>query len=313
MDRNSRIYVAGHTGLIGSALLRRLRAERYNNLVTRTRAEVDLTDPRAVDDFFARERPEYVLLAAGKVGGIEANRTAPADFAHANLAMQTAVLAAAHRHHVRRLIFFGSGCMYPRECAQPMAEDQLMSGPLEPTSQAYAMAKLAGLAMCEAYNAQHATQFLTVIPASVYGPSDHFNLASAHVLGALVSKFHTARYRGGVVDIWGTGTPRREFIHADDVAEACHLLMSVDKTATVFNVGSGDDVSIAELAARVKTVVGVDVKFRFDATKPDGAPRKLLDSSRLRALGWVPKVSLEAGLAETYAWYRAAAQSVETR
>jgi GDP-L-fucose synthase len=313
MDRNSRIYVAGHTGLIGSALLRRLRAEGYNNLVTRTRAEVDLTDPRAVDDFFARERPEYVLLAAGKVGGIEANRTAPADFVHANLAMQTAVLAAAHRHHVRRLIFFGSGCMYPRECAQPMAEDQLMSGPLEPTSQAYAMAKLAGLATCEAYNAQHGTQFFTIIPASVYGPNDHFDVASAHVLGALIAKFHTARYREEVVEIWGTGAPRREFIHVDDVVEACHLLMSAEATATVFNVGSGDDVSIAELAARVRTAVGGDVNFRFDATKPDGAPRKLLDSSRLQARGWVPKVSLEAGLAETYAWYRAAAQSVETR
>ena len=313
IDRRSRIFVAGHTGLIGSALVERLRAEGCERVLTRPRAELDLTDSRRVDDFFAAETPEYVFLAAGKVGGIEANRTTPADFIHANLAMQTAVFAAAHRHRVRRLIFFGSACMYPRDCAQPMAESALMTGPVEPTSEAYAVAKLAGMAACEAYNRQHGTRFLTVIPASVYGPHDHFDAATAHVLGALITKFHEAKRTGYPVEVWGTGSPRREFIHVADVVEACLLLMSVDPPATVLNLGAGDDVAIRELATRINAIVGANVEIHFDPSRPDGAPRKLLDSSRLRALGWVPKVSLDAGLADTYAWYRGAALPTGTR
>jgi GDP-L-fucose synthase len=307
MTRESRIFVAGHRGLIGSALLRRLCTDGYTNLLTCPRAALDLEDRRQVEDFFARAAPEYVFMAAGKVGGIEANRTAPADFIRANLAMQTAVLHAACIYGVKRLIFFGSACMYPREGQQPLGEASLLTGPVEPTSEAYALAKLAGVAMCQAYNRQHGTQFLTVIPASVYGPNDHFDLAGSHVLSALIRKFHDAKKRGTAVVVWGTGTSRREFIYADDVAEACLFLMRAFSPREVLNVGVGEDISIKELAALIRRVVGADVDIEFDRSRPDGAPRKLLDSSALWQLGWLPKTSLEEGIRRTYDWYAAEA------
>jgi GDP-L-fucose synthase len=306
MDTGSRIFVAGHRGLIGSALLRRLRTEGYAKLLTRTRAELDLTDPGQVERFFASEAPEYVFLAAGKVGGIEANRMAPADFIRTNLAIQTSVLPAAHANGVRKLVFFGSTCMYPRDASQPMPEESLMSGRLEATSDAYAVAKLAGLMMCEAYNRQHGTRFVTLIPASAYGPHDHFDGANAHVLAALMRKFHEASVLGTPVVVWGTGSSRREFIHVDDVVDACLFVMRTDTPHTVLNVGVGDEIAIRDLAARIMAIIGRDLEFTFDRTRPDGAPRKLLDSSRLRRLGWSPKMSLADGIVRTYAWYRSA-------
>lgn len=306
MERDSRIFVAGHRGLIGSALLRRLRTDGHRAVITRDRTALDLTDPAQVDRFFAAERPDYVFLAAGKVGGIEANRTAPAEFIHANLAMQTAVIHAAWAHRVRRLVFFGSACIYPLACAQPMREDALFSGALEPTSDAYAMAKLAGVKMCDAYNRQYGTCFLTVLPASVYGPNDHFEAGDAHVLGALLKKCHDAKVRGGSVTVWGTGTPRREFVHADDVADACVLLARAESPPRVVNVGPGGDLSIRELAERIREVVGLAAPLAFDPGRPDGAPQRLLDASRIRALGWAPRTPLDAGLEQTYAWFREA-------
>ena len=303
MERDSRIFVAGHRGLIGSALLRRLRADDHRAVITRERAALDLTDAGQVERFFALERPEFVFLTAGKVGGIEANRTAPAEFIHANLAMQTAVIPAAAMHGVRRLVFFGSACMYPLECAQPMAEDALFTGVVEPTSDAYAVAKLAGLKMCEAYNRQYGTSFITAIPASVYGPNDHFDPEDAHVLAALLKKCHDARVRGGTATVWGTGAPRREFVHADDVADACLFLARTASPPSVVNVGVGDDISVRDLAERVRELVGLAAPLAFDRSRPDGAPRKLLDSTRMRSLGWAPATSLDVGLARTYAWF----------
>jgi GDP-L-fucose synthase len=307
MERDSRIFVAGHRGLIGAALVRRLRADGHRHVLTRDHAALDLVDGAQVDRFFADERPEYVFLAAGKVGGIEANRTTPADFIRVNLLMQATVIHAAWAHGVRRLLFFGSGCMYPLGCPQPMAEGALFTGPVEPTSDAYAVAKLAGVKMCEAYNRQHGTSFLTVIPASVYGPNDHFDPRDSHVLAALVRKCHEAKTSGTPAVVWGTGTPRREFVYVDDVADACVALMRAAAPPTVVNVGAGHDVSIRELAERIGALVGLDAPLAFDTSRPDGAPRKLLDSSRMRALGWIPATSLDAGLARTYAWFQQAA------
>ena len=304
MERDSRVFVAGHRGLIGSAILRRLRAEDFRGVIVADRAALDLTDPARVDRFFAAERPEYVFLAAGKVGGIQANRTAPAEFIHANLAMQTAVIHAAWAHGVRRLVFFGSACMYPVACAQPMAEDALFGGVLELTSDAYAVAKLAGLKMCDAYNRQHGTSFITVIPASVYGPHDHFETADAHVLAALIRKCHEAKGDGGTAIVWGTGSPRREHIYVDDVADACLSVMRAVSPPAVLNVGAGEDLSVRELAERIRELVGLAAPLAFDESRPDGAPRKLLDASRMRALGWRPTTPLDVGLARTYAWFR---------
>jgi GDP-L-fucose synthase len=306
MERDSRIFVAGHRGLIGGALLRRLRAEGYRALIRRERSALDLTDAAQVDRFFTVERPEYVFLAAGKVGGIEANRTAPAEFIHANLAMQTAVIHAAAMHGVRRLVFFGSACMYPLSCVQPMAEDALFTGVVEPTSDAYAVAKLAGLKMCEAYNRQYGTSFITVIPASVYGPNDHFDVRDAHVLAALLRKCHDAKVLGGTATVWGTGAPRREFVHADDVADACLFLVRAASPPSVVNVGAGEDISIHDLAERIRGLVGLAAPLAFDRSRPDGAPRKLLDSTRIRSLGWAPVTPLDVGLMRTYAWFREA-------
>ena len=309
MDRAASIYVAGHTGLIGSAMVRRLRHERFDNLLLVDHADLDLTDTVAVDRFFARTAPRYVVLAAGRVGGIVENSTYPADFMEANLAIQLNVLRAAHRTGVEKLILFASSCMYPRECEQPMAETALLSGQPEPTSMAYAVAKLAGMQLCLAYNRQYERQrFIPVIPNSVYGPNDEFDPNAGHVLSALMRRFHEAKRSGaGCVTLWGSGTPRREFVHSDDVASAALMLLAVDTDGTAvplpLNVGTGTDLSIRELAQKVACAVGYEGDIAWDRSKPDGAPRKLLDSTRIRSLGWQPQIDFDAGLTNTYRWY----------
>lgn len=313
MERTSRVFVAGHRGLVGSALVRRLKDERYTNVLSAARADLDLTDPPAVRAFFERERPDFVFLAAGRAGGILANRTYPAEFIYANLMIETAVLHAAHLSGVRRLLFFGCACAYPREAPQPMREESLLSGPLEPTSEPYAVAKIAGMKMCEAYNRQYRGAFLSVIPASVYGPHDHFDSESSHVLSALLGKFHRTKGGGAPVVVWGTGAPRREFLYVDDLADACLFLMCLDDSVfasvvgspgSVLNAGTGEEITIRDLALLIKNAVGFTGALEFDASKPDGASRKLLDSGRLRALGWRPKTSLEEGVRRTYEWFK---------
>jgi GDP-L-fucose synthase len=309
MDTSSRIYVAGHRGLIGSAVVRKLAGGNFANVLTASHQDLDLTEALAVDRFFDSVRPEYVVLAAGRVGGIIENQTYPADFMNTNLAIQLNVLRAAHRCGVRKLILFASSCMYPRECPQPMSETALFSGCPEPTSRAYAVSKLAGMQMCLAYNQQYGeNRFIPVIPNSVFGPNDDFNPVSGHVLSALIRRFHEAKEAGKPsVMLWGSGNPRREFIHADDVADACVALLEGDPSQLQFplNVGTGKDVSIRELAESIAKVVGYTGRLEWDAGKPDGAPRKLLDSSRLLAFGWRPKVNFMAGLKSTYQWYLA--------
>ena len=307
MDKSSRIYVAGHTGLIGSAVLRRLRHGGFGNTITALHSDLELTDALAVDRFFDSAKPEYVVLAAGRVGGIVENQTYPADFMNTNLAIQLNVLRAAHRAGVRKLILFASSCMYPRECPQPMAETALLSGYPEPTSLAYAVSKLAGMQMCLAYNQQYGEKrFIPVIPNSAFGPNDNFDPKSGHVLSALIRRFHEARESGASsITLWGSGNPRREFIHTDDIADACVALLGGDISQLQFplNLGTGKDVSIRELAEAIAGVIGYKGKMEWDTSKPDGAPRKLLDSSRLRAFGWRPSVDFVAGLKATYQWY----------
>lgn len=302
-----RVFVAGHLGLIGSAVLRALESAGQPGIVLRTRNELELCDTEAVSTFFATERPDYVVLAAGRVGGILVNRDYPADFISENLAIQGNVIGAAQRSGVKRLIFFASSCMYPRDCPQPMAEDALLTGKPEPTSIAYAISKFAGTELCLANNRQHGgSRFVPVIPNSVYGPNDDFDAATGHVLSSLIRKFHEAKRRGErAVTLWGTGTPRREFLFADDLAVACLRLLGVDlsQTPLPLNIGPGEDISIVELAAVVGGAVGFKGAIEWDRTKPDGAPRKLLDSSRMRALGWAPVTSLAEGISRTYQWY----------
>lgn len=307
MKKDAAIYVAGHAGLIGSAVLRRLERDGYRALITRRRSQLDLQDGKRVAEFFDEARPQYVVLAAGRVGGIVENQTFPADFMDENIAIQLNVLKAARRVGVRRLILFGSSCMYPRECPQPMAEDALLSGKPETTSLPYAISKLAGTYLCLAYNKQdHDTRFIPVIPNSAYGPHDNFDPKSGHVLSALMARFHQAKVSGAEsVTLWGSGSPRREFIHADDIADACvHLLTQDNITLELpLNIGVGADVSIKELAELIAGVVGYKGRLEWDRTKPDGAPRKLLDSARIQSLGWKPSVGLAGGLSDTYHWY----------
>ena len=307
MQPTSRIYVAGHTGLIGSAMVRRLEAAGFTNLCMASHAELELTDAVAVERFFDQAKPEYVVLAAGRVGGIIENQTYPADFMNQNLVIQLNVLRSAHRIGIRKLILFASSCMYPRECPQPMAESALLTGQPEPTSLAYAISKLAGMQMCLAYNRQYGeTRFLPVIPNSAFGPNDNFDPKSGHVLSALIRRFHDAKVEEREsVTLWGTGTPRREFVHADDIADACIHLLRADLSRVEFplNIGVGRDMSIRELADSVARVVGYAGAIDCDTSKPDGAPRKLLDSVRLTNLGWRPKVDFEQGLRATYQWY----------
>jgi len=359
MKRDARIYIAGHTGLVGSALLRRLQSEGYQNLITRTHAELDLERQSETEDFFHQERPEYVIQAAAKVGGILANHTYPAEFIHRNLAIHTNVIHAAWKAGVNRLLCLGSSCVYPRECAQPMREEHLLTGPLEATNEPYAVAKIAAVKMCEAYNRQYGTNFISVMPTNLYGPNDNFDLKTSHVLPGLIRKFHLARLAasgnwesiktdesrygslpddfqaslvsiskscgqqpllpvaGGrlpaAVTIWGTGKPRREFLHVDDLAEAClyimklddekcRSLLTVDRTP-IINIGCGKDISIKELALLIKKSIDFKGELVFDHTKPDGTPRKLLDVSRMANLGWKPNMSLRDGIEATYEWY----------
>jgi GDP-L-fucose synthase len=306
---DSSVYVAGHGGLIGSALVRMLRTRGCTKVITRTRAELDLSDVVSVSRFFDDQHPDFVLLAAGRVGGIAANRDRPADFLAENLALQSNVIGAAHRAGVKRLIFFASSCMYPREAAQPMAESALFGGRPEETSIGYAVAKIAGTQLCLAFNQQFGSKrFVPVIPNSVYGPHDNFDPATGHVLAALIARFHAAKSSGAAsVRLWGSGKPRREFLHADDLAEACWLLLRADLSAVdlPLNIGPGTDTSVRELASTIADTVGYGGKFEWDAAMPDGAPRKLLDSSRIRKLGWQAQVPLAEGVRKTYDWYRA--------
>ncbi len=304
MDRDSRIYVAGHRGLVGAAILRRLQGEGYENLITRTSAELDLTDARAVEDFFASEKPEYVFLAAAKVGGIMANDTYPADFIRDNLTIQLNVIDAAYRHDAEKLLFLGSSCIYPRLAPQPMKEEHLLTGELEPTNEPYAIAKIAGIKLCQSYNRQYGSNYISVMPTNLYGPGDNFDLRNSHVLPALIRKFHEAKERGAEsVEVWGSGTPRREFLHVDDLADACVYLMRIYSGDEPVNVGVGQDISIGELAGLVRGVVGFEGGLAYDTSKPDGTPRKLLDVSRLESLGWRAKTPLRNGIEQTYEWF----------
>jgi len=312
VQKSARIYVAGHRGLAGSALVRRLQRGGYTNLVTRTHAELDLTDAAATQAFFAAERPDHVLLAAAKVGGILANNTYPADFIRENLAIQNNVIHQAWSHGVKRLLFLGSSCIYPRDCPQPIREDYLLTGPLEATNRAYALAKIAGVEMCWSYNRQHGARFLAAMPTNLYGPGDNYDLKNSHVLPALMRKMHEAKLAGRKqVEIWGSGKPLREFLHSDDMADACVHLLELPEAAfaaltasttvaPLLNVGSGVDQTIIELAGLIKQTVGYEGEFVFDASKPDGTPRKLLDVSRLQATGWQPRFTLQSGLADAY-------------
>jgi GDP-L-fucose synthase len=304
VNPESKVYVAGHRGLVGSAILRRLRGEGCENLVTRTHSELDLTDARAVNAFFEAEKPEYVFLAAAKVGGILANDTYPADFLWENLAIELNVIDASHRHGVEKLLFLGSSCIYPKFAPQPMKEEYLLTGELEPTNEPYAVAKIAGIKLCQAYNVQHRADFISVMPTNLYGPGDNFDLHTSHVLPALIRKFHEAKESGEpAVTVWGTGAPRREFLHADDLADACVYLMDEYSGSEPINVGVGEDISIKELAELVREVVGYAGEIVHDTTKPDGTPRKLLDVSKLHGLGWRAKVPLGEGIERTYAWF----------
>lgn len=304
MSRNARIFVAGHRGLVGSAIVRRLRAAGYSELLVRSSSELDLRNQAAVEHFFATERPELVFLSAAKVGGIHANNTFPADFIRDNLQVQTNVIDSAYRHQTHKLVFLGSSCIYPKLAPQPMSEDSLLSGPLEPTNEWYAIAKIAGLKMCQAYARQYGFKAVTLMPTNLYGPGDNFDLQKSHVLPALIRKFHDAKVAGQqAVTVWGTGTPRREFLHVDDLADACVFLMERYDADQPVNIGWGEDISIRELAMLVQEVVGHAGELQFDTSKPDGTPRKLLDVSRLNALGWKPKISLREGIGATYRWF----------
>jgi len=314
VNTQPKIFVAGHRGMVGSAIVRALRARGFNNLVLRSHAEMDLTHQAAVMNFFAAEQPDQVYLAAARVGGIHANNTYPAEFIYSNLMVQANVIHAAHVHGVSKLLFLGSSCIYPKHAAQPMSEEALLTGPLEPTNEPYAVAKIAGIKMCESYNRQYGTDYRSVMPTNLYGPGDSYHPENSHVVPAMLRRFHEAKAEGRPsVTVWGTGVPRREFLYVDDMAAACLHVMNLDAATwqantlpmqNLLNVGYGSDVSIAELAGTVARVVGFEGEIRFDASRPDGSPRKLLDSSRLLGLGWRPQVALELGLARAYHDFR---------
>jgi len=301
MNSDAKIFVAGHRGLVGSALVRGLQSSGRRNLVTRTRCELDLRNEAAVRAFFQQERPEYVFLAAARVGGILANDSRPVEFLAENLAIQNNVLLAARDAGVRKLLFLGSSCIYPKMCPQPIREEYLLTGPLEATNSAYALAKIAGIEMCRALRRQYGCDFISVMPTNLYGPNDNFDLASSHVLPALLRKAHRAREKGeAALTVWGTGTPRREFLHSDDLADACLFLMERYSGEDIVNIGTGEDIAIGDLARLVAETVGFRGRVEFDATKPDGTPRKVLDVSRLSALGWRARVALPDGVAAVY-------------
>jgi len=316
MNKQAKIYVAGHRGMVGSAIVRRLQAEEYTNLLLRTRAEMDLRNQAAVEEFFATEKPEYVFLAAAKVGGIMANSTYPAEFIYDNLQIQTNIIHHSWLAGVRRLLFLGSSCIYPKNAPQPIKEEYLLTSPLETTNDAYAVAKIAGIYQCRSYNRQYGTRYLAAMPNNLYGTNDNFDLEKSHVLPALIRKIHEAKLTGTTAaTVWGSGSPLREFLHVDDLAEASLFLMNLDTdrydgllkdavAPALINVGSGEEVSIRELALLVKRVIGFEGELLFDTGKPDGTPRKLADASRIHALGWRHRIGLEAGIRATYEWYK---------
>lgn len=304
MKKDSRIYVAGHRGLVGSAILRKLEEQGYTNLVYKTSKELDLRDPRQVEGFFKAERIEYVFLAAAKVGGIVANNQYPADFIRDNLMIQTNVIDSAYRSGVEKLLFLGSTCIYPKLAPQPLKEEYLLTGELEPTNEPYALAKIAGIKMCESYNRQYGTKYISAMPTNLYGENDNFDLHTSHVLPALIRKFHEAKENDAeFVEVWGTGTPLREFLYSDDLADACVYLMNNYEGNEIVNIGVGEDLSIKELAEKVKATVGFTGELRFDTSKPDGTPRKLVDVTKINALGWKATTSLDEGLKKAYDWF----------
>ncbi len=301
MNKNSKIYVAGHKGMVGSAIIRRLQKDGFTNIVTRTSKELDLRNQSQVADFFAKEKPEYVFLAAAKVGGIVANNTYRADFIYENIMIQSNIIHNSHLNKVQKLLFLGSSCIYPKMAPQPLKEEYLLTGLLEETNEPYAIAKIAGIKMCDAYRAQYGCNFISVMPTNLYGPNDNYDLNNSHVLPALIRKFHTAKKENKTeVEIWGTGSPLREFLHADDLADACFYLMQNYNEAGLVNIGVGEDISIKDLALLVKKIVGFNGELKFDTTKPDGTPRKLMDVSKLHSFGWKHKINLEEGITAVY-------------
>ena len=306
IERSARVYVAGHAGLVGSAILRRLEADGFTDIVVATRRELDLRDQAAVHEWFLENRPDYVFLVAGTVGGILANSTRPAEFLYDNLMIHGTVVHASHLANVRKLLYLGSSCIYPRQAVQPIREDQLLTGPLEPTNEWYALAKIAGIKLCESYRRQYGCDFISAMPTNLYGPGDNFDLASSHVLPALMRKFHDAKQAGErQVVVWGTGSPMREFLHVDDLADACLYLMDHYSADEHINVGTGLDVSIRDAAELVRSIVYPEAEIVFDTSKPDGTPRKVLDVTKLNEVGWTAPTQLEVGLRETYAWFLA--------
>ncbi len=304
MEKEAKIYVAGHRGLVGSALMRKLQGDGYTNLISRTRAEMDLMDFPVVHKFFELERPEYVFLAAAKVGGIHANNTLGADFIYENLTIQNNIIKPAHDSKVKKFLFLGSSCIYPRDCPQPIKEEYFLDGQPEKTNEPYAAAKIAGILTCQAFHKQYGDNFISVMPTNLYGPNDNFDLATSHVFPALIRKFHEAKVANApTVTVWGTGSPKREFLHVDDLAEACIHLMNTYDDPSIVNIGTGEDISIKEFAEMVKDVVGYRGAITWDTSKPDGTPRKLLDVSKVNGLGWKAKIGLRDGIAATYQWF----------
>lgn len=304
MEKDSKIYIAGHNGLVGSAIVRKLQKEGFVNLILITRQELDLLDQNAVSEFFKKEKPEYVFLAAAKVGGILANKTQPADFIYENLVVQNNIIHNAYLNKIKKLLFLGSSCIYPRMSPQPIKEEYLLTGELEPTNEAYAIAKISGIKMCQAYNEQYGTNFISIMPTNLYGPNDNFDLENSHVLPALLRKFHKAKQdKKPELTIWGTGIAKREFLHVDDLADACVFLMNTYNDSKIINIGTGEDISIKELTEKIRTLVDFTGKIIWNADKPNGTPRKWLDVSALQNLGWHHTIDLDEGLRTTYQWY----------
>jgi GDP-L-fucose synthase len=314
MKKNSKIYVAGHRGLVGSAIVRALEQAGYKNIVTRTRQELDLIDTNAVRDFFVTEKPDYVFVAAAKVGGIMANKTQPADFIYQNLVVQNNLIHHAYEAGVTKLLFLGSSCIYPRLATQPIGEDELLAGPLEPTNQAYAVAKIAGITMCQSYNEQYGTNFISVMPTNLYGEGDNFDLENSHVLPALIRRFHEAKENNiPKVILWGSGSALREFLHVDDLAAACVFLMKKHNDSAIINIGTGEDLSIKELAEMIRDVIGYEGEIEWDTTKPDGTPRKLLNVDKLHNLGFKHTINLAEGIKKTYDWFKENTDSLRSK
>ncbi|MFQ5899930.1 MAG: GDP-L-fucose synthase family protein [Thermodesulfobacteriota bacterium] len=305
MEKGSKIYIAGHRGLVGLALVRRLNKEGYNNLIFRTSKELNLCNQREVEAIFSKERPEYLFIAAAKVGGIWANNTYPAEFIYSNIMIQTNLIHNAYRFGVKKLLFLGSSCIYPKHCPQPMKEEYLLDGKLEPTNEPYAIAKIAGIKTCQAYNRQYGTNFISVMPTNLYGPNDNFDLRNSHVLPALIRKFHEAKVNSApFVEIWGTGIPKREFLYVEDLSDALVFLMKGYNDSDIINIGTGEDISIKELAILIKEIVGYRGELRFDPSRPDGTVRKLLDVAKIKDLGWKAGTGLKEGIIKTYSWYK---------